>query len=141
MKKLLLSIFALLLSFNLYAQEEIAPIVNPSNSLSEVTPYELQSYYNQTILIFPNGNVVQLYILPDDSEETQTFIYEILNTDLEMMSDVFLETLYSSRSSSQIIKVRNSEEIKQIISNNHNGLGYAFIQKEDLIKILKIGEE
>ena len=132
--KLLRTVFtstAMLLSFSSLA--EVSVIVNPSNSDTINTALVKKIFLGKT-KVFPNGNKVKVFMLPDDSTDSNSFRQKALKKSNSQYKSYWAKLAFTGKGTPP--KEANENEMINAIKNDPNAIG--FINSNQLTNDVKV---
>lgn len=126
-KKLIL--FSLTVSWGICFQlpvtwsSELALIVNPANSNTEITKTELVAIYMGKMTNFANSGAIKPVDYTDADDIKKNFYIKILEKDIEKMKRYWVKRIFSGQGSPPKALEKPSE-VLDFVAKNEGGIGY-----------------
>lgn len=125
------------LNFPVVAQAPIAIIVNPSNSISSLSPGDLHRIFVGDKSSWPNGKHILLIMAPQGSAERADILKTVYKMSEEEYTKFFLQATFTGAISAPPRDASSEAEVKQLVASNPAAIGYIKQQEaDDTVKVL-----
>jgi ABC-type phosphate transport system substrate-binding protein len=133
------ALFAVVCAWNVpvTADEQVAIIVNPANSVSTLSPGDLHKIYMGDKGSWPNGKHIFLIMAPPGSPERAAMLKNVFKMSEGEYAKYFLQATFTGAISAPPKEASSAAEIKQLVAANAGAIGYVKPQDaDDTVKVL-----
>jgi ABC-type phosphate transport system substrate-binding protein len=119
------------------ADDQIAIIVNPANSVSTLSPGDLHKIFMGDKGSWPNGKHIFLIMAPSGSPERAAMLKSVFKMSEGEYAKYFLQATFTGAISAPPKEASSAAEIKQLVAANAGAIGYVKPQDaDDTVKVL-----
>jgi ABC-type phosphate transport system substrate-binding protein len=105
-----------------FAAGELVIIVNKENSNAIDRPM-ISKIYLGNMARWPAGGSIVVIELPEDQPETAIFSSKVIGKSVQAIKAIWAQNVFTGRVTPPKI-APNDEEVKRIVANSKNGIGY-----------------
>jgi ABC-type phosphate transport system substrate-binding protein len=119
------------------AEGEVAVIVNPSNTVSTLSPGDLHRIFLGDKATWPNGKHIFLIMGPPGSAERAAILKSVYKMSESEYSKFFLQATFTGAVSAPPKDASSTAEVKQLVAGNAGAIGYVREQDaDDSVKVI-----
>lgn len=119
------------------ADDEVAIIVNPSNSVGTLSPGDLHRIFMGDKSTWPNGKRIYLVMAPPGSPERALILKDIYKMSEAEYSKYFLQATFTGAVAAPPKDASSDADVKQLVAANPGAIGYVKTSDADAsVKVL-----
>jgi len=124
-------------NFAISADDQVAIIVNTSNSVGSLAPADIHRIFLGDKSTWPNGKHIFLVMAPPGSSERAIVLKDIYKMSEAEYAKYFLQAAFTGAVSAPPKDAASAAEVKQLVAANPGAIGYVKAQDaDDSVKVL-----